>query len=69
MMRVEKVGCRRGRVGRAHGWGGCTKVGGGGMEEASRWPCSRLWSVEKSRRRRDGGDDDGGESWAASAVL
>jgi len=33
----------------------------GGMEKGSRWPCSRVWWVEKSPWRRDGGDDGGGE--------
>jgi len=31
----------------------------GGMEEGSRWQCSRAWWVSENRRRRDGRDDGG----------
>jgi len=40
----------------------------GGMEEGSRWPCSRAWWVGENRRRRDGRDDGGGKGWAPRAI-
>jgi len=41
----------------------------GAMEEGPRWPCLRVWWVDKIRRRRDGGDDGGGNQRAARAGL